>query len=214
MNGVAESHGHRPAQPHGDAEPDPRHRHLKQSSVDKGRDMEEFFGPAASVVKSAGDALESLATGHPDRAAMALAPSAVRNLAQGAKMADKGYSEDAKGRKGVPVNGAESGAKMIGFNPKSVADYGTIKRDLAQDQRMVAVKREEFSSAIADAIASQGDAQPSQRGVCTMKSQEQDGLDGNEKVPWPKWADMSASGKFVVLVFWFMVIQLINAIFG
>ena len=33
------------------------------------------------------------------------------------------------------------------------------------------------------------------------------GLDGNEKVPWPKWADMSASGKFVVLVFWFMVIQ-------
>ena len=47
-----------------------------------------------------------------------------------------------------------------------------------------------------------------------MKSQGQDGLDGDEKVPWPKWADMSASGKFVVLVFWFMVIQLINAIFG
>jgi hypothetical protein len=47
-----------------------------------------------------------------------------------------------------------------------------------------------------------------------MKSQEQDELDGDEKVPWPKWADMSASGKFVVLVFWFMVIQLINAIFG
>ena len=47
-----------------------------------------------------------------------------------------------------------------------------------------------------------------------MKSQEQGGLDGNEKVPLPKWADMSASGKFVVLVFWFMVIQLINAIFG
>ncbi|MBP9805945.1 MAG: PLxRFG domain-containing protein [Candidatus Accumulibacter sp.] len=125
---------------------------MKQSSVDKGRDLEEFFGPAASVVKSVGDALESLATGHPDRAAMALAPSAVRNLAQGAKMADKGYSEDAKGRKGVPVNGAESGAKMIGFNPKSVADYGAIKRDLAQDQRLVGVKREEFSSAIADAI--------------------------------------------------------------
>ncbi|MBK8113432.1 MAG: PLxRFG domain-containing protein, partial [Candidatus Accumulibacter sp.] len=125
---------------------------MKQSSVDKGRDLEEFFGPAASVVKSVGDALESLATGHPDRAAMALAPSAIRNLAQGAKMADKGYSEDAKGRKGVPVNGAEAGAKMFGFNPKSVADYGTIKRDLAQDQRLVAVKREEFSSAIADAI--------------------------------------------------------------
>ena len=47
-----------------------------------------------------------------------------------------------------------------------------------------------------------------------MKFQDQGGLDGNEKVPWPKWADMSASGKFVVLVFWFMVIQLINAIFG
>ena len=41
---------------------------------------------------------------------------------------------------------------MFGFNPKSVADYGAIKRDLAQDQRLVGVKREEFSSAIADAI--------------------------------------------------------------
>ena len=44
-----------------------------------------------------------------------------------------------------------------------------------------------------------------------MKSQGQDGLDGDEKVPRPKWADMSASGKFVVLVFWFMVIQLIQS---
>ncbi|MBP9805540.1 MAG: PLxRFG domain-containing protein [Candidatus Accumulibacter sp.] len=125
---------------------------LKQSSVDKGRDIEEFFGPAASVIKSLGDALESLATGHPDRAAMSLLPSSVRNLAQGSKMAVKGYSEDAKGRKGVPVNEWESAAKMIGFNPKSVADYGAVKRDLAQDQRLINVKREEFSSAIADAI--------------------------------------------------------------
>ena len=125
---------------------------LKQSSVDKARDVEEFFGPAASVIKSVGDALESLATGHPERAAMTLAPNAIRNAVQGAKMAAKGYSEDAKGRKGVPVNELEAAAKMIGFNPKDVADYGAVKRDLAQDQRLINVKREEFSSALADAM--------------------------------------------------------------
>ena len=125
---------------------------IKPSTTDKGREFQDLLGPAASVVAAMGQALQDLATGHPDRAAMEMAPTAFRNLAQGAKMAAKGYSEDAKGRKGVPVSEAESVAKMVGFNPKRVADYGAVKRDLAQDQRLVTVKREEFSSAIADAI--------------------------------------------------------------
>jgi len=146
---------------------------LKQSSVDKGRDIEEFFGPAASVVKSLGDALESLATGHPGRAGMALAPGAVRNVVQGAKMAATGYAENAKGRRTVPVNELESAAKMVGFNPKSVADYGTVKRDIAQDQRLVGVKREEFTSAIADAILS-GDTEARKQAMSDMAQWNRD----------------------------------------
>jgi len=41
---------------------------------------------------------------------------------------------------------------MIGFNPKTVAEFGSVKRDLAQDQRLIQVKREEFTSDIVAAI--------------------------------------------------------------
>ena len=99
-----------------------------------------------------GQALQDLATGHPDRAAMEMAPTAFRNLAQGAKMAAKGVFRGRQGAQGRAGQRGESVAKMVGFNPKRVADYGAVKRDLAQDQRLVTVKREEFSSAIADAI--------------------------------------------------------------
>jgi hypothetical protein len=125
---------------------------LKQSSTDKGRDIEEFFGPAASVIKSAGDALENMATGRPGKAAMAVSPVAIRNAALGGKMAATGFAQDASGRNTVPVNEAEAFAKGIGFNPKSVAEFGSVKRDLAQDQRLVGVKREEFAAAMADAV--------------------------------------------------------------
>ena len=125
---------------------------LKQSSTDKGRDIEEFFGPAASVVKSVGDALENMATGRPDKAAMAVSPVAVRNAVLGGKMASTGFAQDARGRNTVPVNEVEAFAKGIGFNPKAVAEFGSVKRDLAQDQRLVGVKREEFAAAMADAI--------------------------------------------------------------
>ena len=98
-----------------------------------------------------GQALQDLATGHPDRAAMEMAPTAFRNLAQGAKMAAKGIQRTPKGAQGrAGQRGGVSGQDGR-FNPKRVADYGAVKRDLAQDQRLVTVKREEFS-AIADAI--------------------------------------------------------------
>ena len=146
---------------------------LKQSSVDKGRDTAEFFGPAASVLQNAATALQELATGHADRAALAMAPGAVQNLVKGAKMASTGYAEDAKGRRTVPVNEVESAAKAIGFNPKSVADFGTIKRDVAQDQRMVQVKREEFTSAMADAILS-GDNEERLQAMADLRQWNQD----------------------------------------
>lgn len=34
-----------------------------------------------------------------------------------------------------------------------------------------------------------------------------------EKQEWPSWSEMDGTGKFVTIVFWFLVLQVINAIF-
>ena len=70
---------------------------IKPSTTDKGREFQDLLGPAASVVAAMGQALQDLATGHPDRAAMEMAPTAFRNLAQGAKMAAKGIQRTPRG---------------------------------------------------------------------------------------------------------------------
>ena len=57
-----------------------------------------------------------------------------------------------RGKPTIPVSLSEAGAKAIGFNPKSVADYGTIKRDSTQDERLIDVTRARFTAAIVDAI--------------------------------------------------------------
>ena len=146
---------------------------LKESSIDRTRDIAEFFGPAASVLQNASNALKAMATGHPGRAAMAMAPNAISNAFKGEEMARTGYAEDSQGRRTVPVNGAESFFKGIGFNPKSAADLSAIKGDILQDQHMVQVKREEFTSAIADAILS-GDVDARQQALADMKQWNED----------------------------------------
>jgi hypothetical protein len=57
-----------------------------------------------------------------------------------------------RGKPTIPVSAAEAAAKGIGFNPKAVADYGTAKRDIMQDERLLDVTRERFTAAIVDAI--------------------------------------------------------------
>lgn len=130
---------------------------LKPSTTDKSREFQDLLGPAASVVAAMGQALQDLATGRPDKAALAMAPVAVQNAAKGIKMAATGRAEDARGKPTIPVSLSEAGAKAIGFNPKSVADYGAVKRASTQDDRLLDVTRERFTSAIVDAIMSDND---------------------------------------------------------
>jgi len=146
---------------------------LKQSSTDKGREITEVFGPAASVIKSVGDALEKLATGQPAGAAKALVPGAIRNAWQGVEMAATGRAEDARGRATVPVNEAESIAKVIGFNPKSVAQRGEVNRGLWQDQRLIEVKREGFTADIVSAILA-GDDEAKTEAYDAMRAWNED----------------------------------------
>ena len=125
---------------------------MKPSTTDKSREFQDLLGPAASVVASLGQALQDLATGRPLKAAEALAPVAVQNAVKGARMAATGRAEDMRGKPTIPVSAAEAAAKGIGFNPKAVADYGTAKRDIMQDERLLDVTRERFTAAIVDAI--------------------------------------------------------------
>jgi hypothetical protein len=125
---------------------------LKPSTTDKSREFQDLLGPAASVVAAMGQALQDLATGRPDKAALAMAPVAVQNAVKGIKMAATGRAEDARGKPTIPVSLSEASAKAIGFNPKSVADYGAVKRASTQDDRLLDVTRERFTSAIVDAI--------------------------------------------------------------
>ena len=125
---------------------------MKPSTTDKSREFQDLLGPAASVVAALMQALQDLATGRPDKAALAMAPVAVQNAVKGAKMAATGRASDMRGKPTIPVSAAESAAKGIGFNPKAVSDYGIVKRDATQDDRLLDVTRERFTAAIVDAI--------------------------------------------------------------
>ena len=127
---------------------------LKPSTTDKSREFQDLLGPAASVVAAMGQALQDIATGRPDKAALAMAPVAVQNAVKGAGMLATGSAADMRGKPTVPVSAPEAVAKAVGFNPKSVADYGVTKRDIMQDERLIDVTRERFTAAIVDAIMS------------------------------------------------------------
>jgi len=64
-------------------------------------------------------------------------------------------------------------AKAIGFNPKALADYSTIKGDIYQDSNLMQVKREQFTSAMVDAIL-HGDAEARKQATLDMMQWNRD----------------------------------------
>jgi hypothetical protein len=126
---------------------------LKQSSTDKGRDVQEFFGPAGGLINSLGDALGLFATGMPGRATLAAMPRAVQNLAQGIEMMATGTGRDKYGRKTVEVNKGEAAIKMTGFNPIKIAEEGKVKSANMQDLNLVRVRKQEIVNQWAYGIA-------------------------------------------------------------
>lgn len=125
---------------------------LKPSQVDKKREVIEAGGPAASLLVSLGDALQALATGHYETAALETFPVAVRNLYQGIKMGAKGYGEDFQGRKTLDVSPAAAAFKTIGFNPAVLAQFSEAKQGFMQKQNLMSLKQEQLNSDWADAI--------------------------------------------------------------
>ncbi|MFZ7337807.1 PLxRFG domain-containing protein [Comamonas jiangduensis] len=98
----------------------------KQSST---RDIVEMLGPAGDLVSrafsGAGDMLAGLFTADAarmGRGAMEVMPTAVRNAVKGADMAASGIYKDSKGYKIIDTRFDEALWKMIGFQPRAVAE--------------------------------------------------------------------------------------------
>ena len=153
---------------------------LKPSTTDKSREFQDLLGPAASVVASLGQAMQSIAEGKPGRAALTLAPVAIQNAVKGWSMGDTGRAEDMGGTPTIPVSASEAVAKAIGFNPKDVADYGAAKRDILQDERLLDVWRERFTADIVQAVVAQDSE--------ALQEARQAVIDWNERHPEAKIA--------------------------
>lgn len=97
----------------------------KQSST---RDVMEMIGPAGDLVARGFSGLKSVASGVVNadagsigRGAMEVMPAAVRNAVKGADMAASGMYKDTKGYKIIDTSLDEALWKMIGFQPRAVA---------------------------------------------------------------------------------------------
>lgn len=117
---------------------------LKQSTTDKGRDVQDFFGPTGALLASASDALSLVATGQPVEAARAALPRAGQAFFDGGKAMQTGYLHDKRGRRTLEVAPSEALLKFMGFNPQRVATESEIKSMQMQDVALIRVRREEI----------------------------------------------------------------------
>ena len=88
---------------------------------DHTRDVLELAGPAGDFGKRLMEGFSKLADGKVGGAILDVAPRAVSSAAQGVGMLNKGYYSDTHGRKVIDTTTGEGLAKIVGFQPQSVA---------------------------------------------------------------------------------------------
>jgi len=126
---------------------------FKPSEVDKTRDVAEAFGPAGGLMQNFSQALQLMARGKWDRAAVMAAPKAARDAYNGAHIAVTGESLDTKGRLAMKdMTAVEGFGKAIGFNPQRAAIEGETKRKLMLDKNLRTVRMDDIASDWADGI--------------------------------------------------------------
>ena len=110
---------------------------LLKSSSNKSRDVEEFFGPAGSLMSGASDVFGNLGSGksvvetvHP------VLPKAVKDAYQAIDMLQTGQYRDSRGRRVVDVDAIDAVFKALGVHPNAVAEPRRIERMLAQSAAM------------------------------------------------------------------------------
>jgi len=126
---------------------------FKPSEIDKTRDVAEAVGPVGSVMKSMMDALQLLARGKWDRAAVQAAPKAMRDWYNGIYMGFAEETQDVQGRLGMKdVTMGEAAGKFIGFNPQRSAIESEAKREEMLDKNLRTVRMDDIASDWADGI--------------------------------------------------------------
>lgn len=126
---------------------------LKPSATDKGREVAEVFGASASVARSIGSGLESLAKGETSDALRALAPKAARDFWQGLDMFFSGQYRDSQQRLVGNVTPGEAAVKAIGFQPRSVAETQQRQRELMEAIALHRVVEDGIADRIARGVA-------------------------------------------------------------
>ena len=126
---------------------------FKQSEINKTRDVAEAAGPIGGVLQNMSQALQLVARGKWDQAAVITAPKAARDAYNGFYMMTTGESLDTRGRLAMKdVTAVEGFGKAIGFNPQRAAIEGEAKRELMLDKNLRTVRMDEIASDWADGI--------------------------------------------------------------
>jgi hypothetical protein len=114
---------------------------MSNQGMNKASDAMEFFGPTGGLIKASADTLQMIASGMYVRAARAAAPRAAQHAWDGIDMYRLGHGLDKYGKRTIDVTKGEAVSKVIGANPRKVAEEGEIKRAIRQDVELVRVKR-------------------------------------------------------------------------
>jgi hypothetical protein len=129
---------------------------LQKSNTSPVRDVQEFFGPAGSVVAGFRDVFDNAGSGKGVvDTALPLMPKMFKDLRQAVDMVQTGQYRDMKGSKVVDVDGVDAVLKGIGFQPNSVASPRRVERMLAQSAGMQRVIRQDISELWARGVAEQ-----------------------------------------------------------
>ncbi len=125
---------------------------LLTKKADHTSDVAELFGPAGDLGKRAFQAAGQVVDGKPIEAATTLSPVASRNLRKGVDMLQTGSYRDNGGRKVIDTSPAEAVAKMIGFQPNSVARVQEATSEVQQQVAMTRLRQSELSADMAQAV--------------------------------------------------------------
>jgi hypothetical protein len=93
-------------------------------------DIAEVFGPAGDLAKRGFQSAGALAMGEPVKAAKGILPTAAANWAKAYEMGTTGMYKDQGGKRVMDVDGYDTLAKAIGFQPNNVARYQEATREV------------------------------------------------------------------------------------
>lgn len=131
---------------------------FKKSNEDnRGREVTEAIGPGGGIIEQVLDAFDAASAGNWGKAAVNMAPLAVKNAVAGTEAAAKGYLTDTKGRKDIEITTGEAALKGIGFNPTVKAQESRKLAPIYQDRALQKTVESDLVDRIANAIVDGND---------------------------------------------------------